>query len=85
MTTLGIATFLGVIGVFSSFGILYIGLVVLKLNLLVLQSFIYLKRSAAGNLTVFARGLRVIFGLLNLQSLSTPKGGAEPYIKIRNF
>jgi len=52
-TLLGIATFLGIIGVFSSFGILYLGYVVLKLNLLVLQSFIYLKLSVAGHLTVF--------------------------------
>ena len=52
-TLLGIATFLGIIGVFSSFGILYIGLVVLKLSPLILQSFIYLKLSVAGHLTVF--------------------------------
>jgi H+-transporting ATPase len=52
-TLLGIATFLGVIGVFSSFGVLYIGLIVLKLDPLVLQSFIYLKLSVAGHLTVF--------------------------------
>ncbi len=52
-TLLGIATFLGIIGVFSSFGILYIGYEVLKLNFLVLQSFIYLKLSVAGHLTVF--------------------------------
>ncbi len=52
-TLLGIATFLGIIGVFSTFGILYIGLVVLKLNFLVLQSFIYLKLAVAGNMTVF--------------------------------
>jgi H+-transporting ATPase len=52
-TLLGIATFLGIIGVFSSFGILYIGLIVLKLNPLVLQSFIYLKLSVAGHLTIF--------------------------------
>ena len=52
-TLLGIATFLGIIGVFSTFGILYIGLVVLKLNPLVLQSFIYLKLAVAGNMTVF--------------------------------
>ena len=52
-TLLGIATFLGVIGVFSTFGMLYIGLVVLKLNLVVLQSFIYLKLAVAGNMTVF--------------------------------
>jgi H+-transporting ATPase len=51
-TLLGIATFLGIIGVFSSFGILYIGYEVLKLDLLVLQSFIYLKLSVAGHLTV---------------------------------
>jgi H+-transporting ATPase len=52
-TLLGIATFLGIIGVFSTFGIFYIGLMVLKLNPLVLQSFIYLKLSVAGHLTVF--------------------------------
>jgi H+-transporting ATPase len=50
---LRIATFLGIIGVFSSFGIFYIGYVVLKLNLLILQSFIYLKLSIAGHLTLF--------------------------------
>lgn len=52
-TLLGIATFLGIIGVFSSFGVLYIGYDVLKLSPLVLQSFIYLKLSVAGHLTVF--------------------------------
>jgi H+-transporting ATPase len=52
-TLLGIATFLGIIGVFSSFGMLYVGTVVLKLDPLVLQSFIYLKLSVAGHLTVF--------------------------------
>jgi H+-transporting ATPase len=50
---LSIATFLGVIGVLSSFGILYIGREILKLNLDILQSFIYLKLSVAGHLTVF--------------------------------
>jgi len=52
-TLLGIATFLGIIGVFSTFGILYIGTVLLGLDPLVLQSFIYLKLSVAGHLTVF--------------------------------
>jgi H+-transporting ATPase len=52
-TLLGVATFLGAIGVVSSFGILYIGTVVLRLDPLVLQSFIYLKLSVAGHLTVF--------------------------------
>jgi H+-transporting ATPase len=57
-TLLGIATFLGVIGVFSTFGIFYIGLKVLDLNPLVLQSFIYLKLSVAGHLTVFVARTR---------------------------
>jgi H+-transporting ATPase len=52
-TLLGISTFLGTIGVISSFGLLYIGLVVLKLNPLILQSFIYLKLSVAGHLALF--------------------------------
>ena len=52
-TLLGVAAFLGIIGVFSTFGILYIGLIVLKLDPFVLQSFIYLKLSVAGHLTVF--------------------------------
>ena len=52
-TLLGIATMLGIIGVFSSFGILYIGREILNLNLAILQSFVYLKLSVAGHLTVF--------------------------------
>lgn len=52
-TLLGISTFLGAIGVVSSFGLLYIGLVVLHLNPLILQSFIYLKLSVAGHLALF--------------------------------
>jgi H+-transporting ATPase len=51
--TLGIATFLGLIGVVSSFLILYIGQQVFLLTPAVLQSFIYLKLSVAGHLTVF--------------------------------
>jgi H+-transporting ATPase len=50
---LGIATLLGVIGVFSTFGILYIGKEILSLSPEMLQSFIYLKLSVAGHLTVF--------------------------------
>ncbi len=52
-TVLGIATLLGVVGVFSSFGILYIGRDVFKLSTDILQSFVYLKLSVAGHLTVF--------------------------------
>ena len=52
-TLLGIATFLGVVGVISSFGILYIGREVFNLSPTILQSFIYLKLSVAGHLTLF--------------------------------
>ncbi len=45
---LGIATFLGVLGVIESFFVLYLGINILKLSLPVLQSFIYLKLSVAG-------------------------------------
>jgi H+-transporting ATPase len=50
---LGMATILGVVGVWSSFGILYIGKDVFHLSPQVIQSFIYLKLSVAGHLTVF--------------------------------
>lgn len=49
---LGIATFLGVLGVIESFLVLYLGIHILNLSLPVLQSFIYLKLSVAGQLTV---------------------------------
>ena len=48
-----ISTFLGAIGVGSSFMILFIGLEVFHLSPLLLQSFIYLKLSVAGHLTIF--------------------------------
>ena len=50
---LGLSTFLGGFGVFSCFGLLYIGLVLLHLNSSILQSFIYLKLSVAGHLSLF--------------------------------
>ncbi len=52
-TLLSMATILGVIGVTTSFGILYIGLHIFHLDHEVLQSFIYLKLSVAGHLTLF--------------------------------
>ena len=48
-----IATFLGILGVIESFFVLYLGIGILKLSIPVLQSFIYLKLSVAGHLTVF--------------------------------
>lgn len=53
LTLLSVASFLGVIGVLSSFGVLYIGQEVLQLNRDILQSLIYLKLSVAGHLTLF--------------------------------
>jgi H+-transporting ATPase len=55
---LGIASFLGLIGVVSSFGIFYIGERVLDLSREMIQSFIYLKLSVAGHLTVFVARTR---------------------------
>jgi H+-transporting ATPase len=58
---LGIATFLGIIGVVASFGILYIGDRVLYLDRDTLQSFIYLKLSVAGQMTVYIARTRKHF------------------------
>ena len=55
---LSVSTFLGVIGVVSSFGLLYIGLDVLHLNTSVIQSFILLKLAVAGHLTLFVARTR---------------------------
>jgi H+-transporting ATPase len=55
---LGIASFLGLVGVISSFGIFYIGERVLHLSREMIQSFIYLKLSVAGHLTVFVARTR---------------------------
>ena len=52
-TLLSMATILGIFGVATSFGILYIGLDIFHLTHEVLQSFIYLKLSVAGHLTMF--------------------------------
>ena len=53
-TILSIATVLGIVGVFESFIVLYIGLDYFNLSSDVLQSFIYLKLSVSGHLIVFA-------------------------------
>lgn len=50
---LSMSTFLGGVGVVSSFLMLYIGLEVLHLNALEIQSFIFLKLAVAGHLTLF--------------------------------
>jgi H+-transporting ATPase len=55
---LGMATFLGIIGVTASFGIFIIGDVVFHLSREVLQSFIYLKLSVAGHLTLLVARTR---------------------------
>jgi H+-transporting ATPase len=55
---LGMATFLGIIGVIASFGIFVIGNLVFHLSQEVLQSFIYLKLSVAGHLTLLVARTR---------------------------
>lgn len=50
---LGIATLLGILGVFASFGIFYIGDQYLHLDRATLQTLMYLKLSVAGHLTIF--------------------------------
>ncbi len=50
---LTMSTVLGIIGVFSSFGIFYIGQEVLHLSREMIQSFIFLKLAVAGHLTIF--------------------------------
>ncbi|HKI89992.1 MAG TPA: plasma-membrane proton-efflux P-type ATPase [Draconibacterium sp.] len=55
---LSMATFLGLIGVVSSFGIFYIGEVVLHLPKETVQTFIFLKLAVAGHLTIFVTRTR---------------------------
>ena len=50
---LSMATFLGLIGVISSFGIFYIGQEVLHLSHETVQTFVFLKLAVAGHLTIF--------------------------------
>jgi H+-transporting ATPase len=50
---IGIASLLGILGVIESFGLFYVGYRLLDLSPEVLQSFMYLKLSVAGHLTVF--------------------------------
>lgn len=50
---MGMALYLGLIGTIASFLLLFIGLNLLHLSSDVLQSFIYLKLSIAGHLTIF--------------------------------
>ncbi|HUS74567.1 MAG TPA: plasma-membrane proton-efflux P-type ATPase [Methanothrix sp.] len=52
-SVIGMATFLGLIGLVSSFGFLFIGLDYLHLTKDILQSLMYLKLSVAGHLTIF--------------------------------
>ena len=58
---LGIATVLGIAGVVASFGLFYLGERVFHLNREVIQSFMYLKLSVAGHLTIFVTRTRKAF------------------------
>jgi H+-transporting ATPase len=57
-SVIGIATVLGVIGMFASFGLFYLGDSVFHLSRETIQSLIYLKLSVAGHLTVFVARTR---------------------------
>ena len=58
---LSISTFLGVMGVLLSFSLLYIGLELLHLNPAQIQTFIFLKLTAAGYLDIFMGRTRGFF------------------------
>ena len=58
---LGMATLLGVAGVFFTFLIFYIGKELLQLNSAMVQSFIFLKLAVAGHLTIFLTRTRGYF------------------------
>jgi len=74
---LSISTFLGIMGVIFSFGLLYIGLEVLHLNLAQIQTFIFLKLATAGYLDIFMGRTRGFFwslkpgGLLVISGILT--------------
>ncbi len=55
---LGVATVLGLMGVISSFALFYVGKEVFHLSREVLQSFMYLKLSVAGHMTLFVARTR---------------------------
>ena len=58
---LGIASVLGVTGVVASSGLFYLGERVFHLNRELIQSFMYLKLSVAGHLTIFVTRTRQAF------------------------
>jgi len=58
---LSMSTFLGLVGVISSFGIFYIGQEVLHLSHEEVQTFIFLKLAIAGHLTIFLTRTRSYF------------------------
>ncbi len=60
-TVLGVATVLGLAGVVASFGLFYLGERVFHLNRDLIQSFMYLKLSVAGHLTIFVTRTRRAF------------------------
>jgi H+-transporting ATPase len=55
---LGLATILGIAGVVASFGLFYLGERVFRLDREMIQTFMYLKLSIAGHLTIFVTRTR---------------------------
>ena len=81
-TVLGIASILGVMGVFASFGLFYLGERVFHLSRDFIQPLMYLKLSVAGHLTIFLSRTRgpfwstrparvLIFAVLGTQLIAT--------------
>jgi H+-transporting ATPase len=79
---LGISTVLGVIGVVSAFGLFYLGERIFHLDMLHLQTLMYLKLSVEGHLTIFLTRTRGPFwsihpakilwiAVLGIQALAT--------------
>jgi H+-transporting ATPase len=58
---LGIASTLGIAGVFASFGLFYLGERIFHLNREMIQSLMYLKLSVAGHMTIFVTRTRQPF------------------------
>lgn len=79
---LGMATLLGILGVFASFGLFYLGDRVYHLDRATLQTLMYLKLSVAGHLTIFITRTRghfwsiapsriLLFAVLGTQTIAT--------------
>jgi H+-transporting ATPase len=77
---LGMATILGVTGVIASFGLFYLGDRVFHLSREILQSFMYLKLSVAGQLTIYITRTRGPFWTIRPANILLIATGAAQII-----